>query len=279
MSVLYSILEGQKGGQAMLDKTSYLDAFHADVAALATAARRELEEPVPTCPGWTVATLVTHLIRLYAHRIKLIKLQARENTVRGFDSLDLPAQFKEWFETRPEDLSHLPPGLLELFEQTAAGLEEILRSTEPAVPVWTFWPADQTVGFWTRRMTHETAIHRWDVQQAHGIVEPIAIELARDGIDEFLDVMLHVSRQRKEPRRGNGETYHFHRTDGEGEWMVRFDAEGISVTHEHGKGDAAVRGSASDLMLFLWGRIPAGNLAVFGDASLLARFFELVPPI
>jgi uncharacterized protein (TIGR03083 family) len=263
----------------MPDKSNYLDAFHAEAAALAVAARQGLAETVSSCPGWTMATLVTHMIRLYAHRIQIVRQRARENTVRGFDGMDLPVRFKEWFEARPEDLSRLPPGLLELFEQNAAGLEETLRAVDPTVPVWTFWPADQTVGFWVRRMTLETAIHRWDAQGAHGTAGPIPAELARDGIDEFLDIMLHVARQRKEPRPGGGETYHLHRTDGEGEWMVRFDADRISVTHEHGKGDAAVRGSASDLMMFLWGRIPATSLEVFGDAALLDRFFELVPPI
>lgn len=263
----------------MPDTSDYLDAFHTEAAALAAAARPGLAEPVPTCPGWTMATLVTHMIRLYAHRIQLIRLRARENTVRGFDGLGLPAPFKEWFETRPEDLSRLPSGLLELFEQSAAGLEGILRATDPAVPVWTFWPPDQTAGFWVRRMTLETAIHRWDAQHARGAAQPISAELARDGIDEFLDIMLHVARQRKEPRPGGGEVYHLHRTDGEGEWMLRFEGGGASVAHEHGKGDVAVRGSASDLLLFLWGRIPADQLEVFGDATLLTRFFELVPPL
>jgi len=38
-----------------------------------------------------------------------------------------------------------------------------------------------------------------------------------------------------------------------------------------------VRGTASDLLLFLWGRIPASQLEVFGDAALLNRYVELVP--
>ena len=41
---------------------------------------------------------------------------------------------------------------------------------------------------------------------------------------------------------------------------------------EHAKGDVAARGTASDLLLFLWGRVPATALEVFGDAELLDRF-------
>jgi hypothetical protein len=50
------------------------------------------------------------------------------------------------------------------------------------------------------------------------------------------------------------------------------------VTREHAKGDVAVRGTASDLLLFLWGRLPGERLEVLGDASLVGRYFELVPP-
>ncbi len=128
-------------------------------------------------------------------------------------------------------------------------------------------------------MAQETAVHRWDAQAALGDPEPIEPELACDGIDEVLDVIV-PSRLRgpEDAREGHGETYHFHRTDGPGEWLVRFDAQGATVTREHAKGDVAVRGAASDLLLFLWGRLPGERLEVLGDASLLGRLFELVPP-
>ena len=70
--------------------------------------------------------------------------------------------------------------------------------------------------------------------------------------------------------RGNGETLHLHCTDGEGEWLVRLDPDGVSSSHEHAKGDVAARGTASDLLLFLYGRVDPEQLEVFGDASLLA---------
>jgi predicted lipid carrier protein YhbT len=70
---------------------------------------------------------------------------------------------------------------------------------------------------------------------------------------------------------GDG-TVHLHCTDVDGEWLfTRRDGE-ITVTAEHAKGDVAARGRASDLLLFLWGRVPATELEVFGDAALLERF-------
>lgn len=266
----------------MLDKTTYMNAFHRDVAALADAARGHMEAPVPSCPGWTVATLVTHLTGIYADRIKPVRMKAREDIVQTYEDMDLPAQFKEWFDAhfqgKDQPLSAMPPGLLELFEQTAATLETVLRETEPHEPVYTWWPPDQTVGFLQRRIALETAIHRWDAQLARGNPQPIESDLASDGVDEALDVMLTVRRELVTPRQGSGETYHFHRTDGPGEWLVRFTPDGFTVTREHARGDVAVRGPASDLFLFLWQRIPAERLEVFGDAALLDRYFELAPP-
>src|SRR5437763_7083289 len=269
----------------MLSYSPYRDAFRRDAAALATAARRGLAAPVPSCAGWTVATLVTHLTGIYAHRIKLVRVRARENVVQAYEDLDLPAAYKDWFDAHDADdaddadLSTMPPGLLELFERTAAELEAVLWSAEPDEPVWTWWPADRTAGFWQRRMAQETAVHRWDAQLAHGDPQPTEPELARDGIDEVLDVMVPMRRKWAEnPRTGTGEAYHFHCTDGPGEWLVRFEPDRVAVTREHAKGDVAVRGTASDLLPFLWQRIPADRLEAFGQAAVLDRFFDLVPP-
>jgi len=268
----------------MLDSVTYLDAIHRETAALADVARESLEVSVPSCPGWTVATLVTHLTGIYAHRIAIVGARARANTVRSYEDLNLPPEYRELFdaEFNPNAADRRPvppPGLLSLFERTAATLEATLRAAGPRETVWTWWPPDQTAGFWMRRMAQETAMHRWDTQLARGRVEPIEAELARDGIDEVFDVMVPSSRERGEQfRQGGGETYHFHRTDGSGEWLLRFEGDGMTVTREHAKADVAVRGTASDLLLFLWGRIPANTLEVLGDKALPDRYFELVPP-
>lgn len=38
-------------------------------------------------------------------------------------------------------------------------------------------------------------------------------------------------------------------------------------------------GTASDLMLFLWHRVPAEALDIHGDARLTDHYFDLVPPL
>jgi uncharacterized protein (TIGR03083 family) len=265
----------------MLDHITYRDAFHRDAAALVVAAGRGVAASVPSCPGWTVATLLTHLTGLYAYSVTLVAGRPREAAalVTRYEDLNLPREFKDWFDEDKERPSATPPGLLPLFEATVATLEAVLWSVAPQEPVWSWWPADQSAGFYQRRMVQETAIHRWDAQLAHGQAEPIAPEVAADGIEETFEVILPARRTlARVPRQGAGEIYHFHRTDGPGDWVVRFAPDGPLVTRDQARGDVALRGSASDLLLFLWQRIPADRLEVVGDATLLPRYFELAPP-
>jgi predicted lipid carrier protein YhbT len=117
-------------------------------------------------------------------------------------------------------------------------------------------------------------VHRFDAQLAAGDPQPIEHALAVDGIDEFF--MLIPFWRGASQLAGNGESMHLHATDGDGEWLVRLGADGVVVTREHAKGDVALRASASDLVLFLYGRRDASAGEVFGDAALLDRWQQLV---
>ena len=169
-----------------------------------------------------------------------------------------------------------PPGGEEnigWFEDKWRTLLETLRVADPEAETWNFTAAPNKAHFWFRRMAHETAMHRVDAELAAG--RPLAAidpELAADGIDEFLEHMV--------PMRGNpGEklqgSIHLHSSEG-GEWMIRLSPEGMTVTKEHGKGDVAVRGPASDLLMLLLNRRTAEGLEVFGDASILEQWREHV---
>lgn len=271
----------------VLDAAVYLEAYRLETSRIAAVARRGLDAPVPSCPGWTVATLVTHLAGIYTHRVALVRSRPAPPVAGSYAAPDLPEPFKLWMAYVFDDdairlhrpAPPVPAGIVELFERTAADLARTLWALDPSDPIWTWFPADQSAGFWQRRMAQETAVHRWDAELAHGTPGPIASELASDGVDEIVDVMLPMRpRWAETARRGAGERYHFHRTDGPGEWLVTFAPDGPVVTREHARGDVALRGSASDLLLWLWHRIRADRLEVFGDTALVDRFFELVPP-
>lgn len=68
---------------------------------------------------------------------------------------------------------------------------------------------------------------------------------------------------------------HLHATDGEGEWLIRFDPGDVVVESGHAKGDAAVRGPAGDLLLWLYGRVPLDDLQAFGDPGAAAALRQV----
>ena len=97
--------------------------------------------------------------------------------------------------------------------------------------------------------------------------------LASDGIDEFVHVMV-MSNLRAEEAPLSG-SVHIHCTDVDGEWLiVPTTTTEVVVTREHSKGDCAIRGSASSLLLGLWRRIPMSSLEVIGSADVAAQFLN-----
>jgi hypothetical protein len=94
--------------------------------------------------------------------------------------------------------------------------------------------------------------------------------LASDGIDEFLTHMISDVVAAASPIEGS---VHLHCTDVAGEWTVRPTvAGGLNVIREHAKGDAAIRGTASDLLLVLWRRRDLASVDVIGDIAVATRF-------
>jgi uncharacterized protein (TIGR03083 family) len=210
-------------------------------------ARAGLATAVPSCPGWSVGDLMYHMYEVQYgwHRVTA---ERRD----GFETLNLPA--------RPDD-----GALASIVEGEHVGYAAMLGAFDPTTPIST-WAGPQTFAWLIRRMAQEIAVHRVDAELAAGASTPIDAALASDGIDEFLEFFANV-------RNGsvNG-SVHIHCTDVAGEWTVLESDDGFAVTREHAKGDAAIRGAASDILLALWRRAPLSAVDVVGDADVAARF-------
>jgi hypothetical protein len=124
-------------------------------------------------------------------------------------------------------------------------------------------------------MAHETAVHRWDAQMAVALNEPIEAKLAADGVTEVLDTWLSAGK-----RRGPLDHYGvvaLRATDVAEVWNVRLRGEGLALLdtdtlldhHPHNERAVAI-GTASDLLLALYGRVPFDVLDTVGDETLLA---------
>jgi len=234
----------------------YLDAIRDNATVLVDAAETAgLDAAVPSCPEWAVADLLAHIGRV--HR------WAAANAARPPD-----AEFPGWSKEVPTPPAEERPAWV---REGASMLVDAL-SHPPETPAWS-WVPPSTIGFWQRRQAHETAMHRVDAQLAAGAPpDPIDAPLAADGIDEWLGLLGAMGLHDRFG--GAGETIHFHCTDVDGEWLVRLEKDHIDIEREHGKGDVAARGSASDLICWLQGRAPVERLEVFGEADLLARWRE-----
>lgn len=236
---------------------NYVAALRSDGEALAVAATGRLDVPVPSCPGWSMADLVVHTGKVHRDKAQVVRRGGTERFTRA----DSPAP-------GPDDL-------LDWYREGLSDLADLLAAKDPEEPAWS-WTGDHRVAFWQRRMAHETAVHRWDAQDAVGIADPIApADLAADGVGEMLEVWAPAQLQ-DGPYDGPAGSLHVHATDAPGEWLVDLAPPALRVRHEHGKADAALRGAASDLDLVLWERLPADRVAVFGDAALLASFLQWI---
>ena len=235
-----------------MDAEAYAGHVRADGEALAAAAEGNLHLPVPPCPAWTVADLVFHMGKVHAFWREIARLRLQDPS-----AVELPA--------RPAD-----ENLLDWYRAGVQEVTDVIAGADPSTPVWS-WSAQNDVAFIQRRMAHETAVHRWDAQVAAGDPQPVDATLAVDGIDEFLDLFL--GHPQMQPRLAEGsESIHLHSTDAAGEWLVDVAGGAVTVAREHGKGDAAVRATASDLLLLVWRRRPPSELEVFGDRAALDRF-------
>jgi uncharacterized protein (TIGR03083 family) len=240
-----------------LTPEQYLVALRSDGAALANAARINLDADVPSCPGWTMRDLVIHTAGVYKNRNEIVK--------------DLITEPHFTDETPPEgEEKHVA-----WFESRLAELAGTLDASDPAARAWNWSDGEQVVSFWHRRMAQETAVHRWDAQNAVGDPAPVAPDLAADGIDELLYAFMEGDRSV-----GPDRSVHIHCADPDletgGEWLVVMTEGKAGVSREHAKGDCALRGSASDLLLALWGRLPLDDVEVLGDRSTAEAMIALL---
>lgn len=271
--------------------------FRREAAAFEAAARRASaadEAPlVPSCPDWSVSDLVIHLgsvHRLVAHVIRermqeppdqmenLLAKKPSETLDLSF--LGLPEDTIDW--PRPESEPNrgpLPAGLLDWYAQGAGHLASLFAERPADEPVWTWWQ-EQTVGFWLRIQTIETAVHRWDAENALGGARPLERDLAEDTVAHSLEVMVPARRAWRSAPAGEGERYRFRQTDGTNTWTVVAEGESVHLDTDADAYDVELSATASDLALFLWNRLPADSLgSVSGHQALLERWFTLVPPV
>ncbi len=223
------------------------------------AAQGGLSAGIDTCPGWDMRDLVRHLSEIHLWAAGHV---ARRATKMWVDDLaDLSAQWPDLAVFWPDD-----EDLVDYYLKTNANLVQQLESAPADVEAMTFLPAPSPLAMWARRQAHETAIHRFDAQNAAGTLSGFEPDFASDGIDELLAAFA--------PRRSafpvdEPKTMAVHATDTGDRWYVTMGPDGIRTARGDGAADLTLAGRAADLYLAVWNRGDDGAIEPIGDRGLL----------
>ncbi len=222
------------------------DVRFADAAAEAVLAAG-WPAPVPGCPGWTLADLVHHLGEVQHFWAWVVRTRAA--TPDGYTG---PRR-------RPDD------ELLGWAMAQAAELETALAAADPADPVWT-WAPQHDVRWVLRRQCHEAVVHTVDLEQVLGEIRPIPADVGLDGLDEWLEVMVPGALPDGPPPGAHPVVLH----------AVDAGVERTLFAGSRPHPVATLRGTAGDLLLACWGRVPLEVLTVDGDGLQAAAALAAV---
>ncbi|MGW2997663.1 maleylpyruvate isomerase family mycothiol-dependent enzyme, partial [Streptomyces sp. NPDC001193] len=218
------------------------------------AAAPDLDAQVPTCPGWTLFDLVKHLgggDRFWAAIVSAGSADAPPaEAVAARAALEVPQERE---------------ALLAWLDASTQLLLDALREAGPESGCWTWWPASQspqTAGGTARHRVQETAVHTYDARLAGGAAQPLPVEVALDGVEEFLFTVCGTpSAWPHKPT-----AFDFHASEGHS-WRLTVDGDGARTTRipsptaatgdDSNAAGASVHGTASELVLYLYDRIQA----------------------
>nr|WSY57813.1 maleylpyruvate isomerase family mycothiol-dependent enzyme [Streptomyces sp. NBC_00886] len=227
----------------------------------AVASAPSLDVRVPTCPEWTLLDLVRHLGGVHRRWAATVAAGPADAPPAGTPS--------EIASTAPKEREALLAWSAESTEQLLGAL----RESGPDRGCWTWWggsQSPQTCGALARHQVQEATVHTYDAQITLGAPQPLPDEAALDGVDEFLstccagtDAWPHVPA-----------AVDYHATEGRS-WRLTLSADGARATPlptPAAPADAALHGTAGELVLALYGRIPVDSLKLDGDR----RVFDLL---
>ncbi|MEM7093328.1 MAG: maleylpyruvate isomerase N-terminal domain-containing protein [Actinomycetota bacterium] len=220
--------------------------------------------PVPSCGDWTIADLAYHLYEVQAFWVHII--DQRPAGPEAYTPPDVPAD------------------LATALRSVAGRLIDVLASADLEDAAWS-WSDDHTVGFTVRRQIHESMVHWCDgllAAPADLGLPDFDPRLAADGVDELVDVML-TGIPDWATFLPSVQFVRLHAADTDDIWTMSLgEISGTSsqtgVTYDgllaaervaddiHP--DLTIRGSALNLLLWMWGRVPVSALELVGDSEI-----------
>lgn len=227
----------------------------------AVASAPSLDVQVPTCPEWTLFDLAQHIG------------EGRRDWAATVAAGPAPAKSAaEGAPAAPRERDALLAWLAESTDQ----LLDALQKAGPDRGCWAWWETLQsshTAGAVARHQLQQMAVHTYDAQITVGAPQPLPDDVALDGVEEFLSTCVATT----SPWPHKPAAIDFHASEGRS-WRLSLSADGartarlpgtMSATAAGQDPDAAAffsaRGTANELVLSLYDRIPVDSLKTDGD--------------
>lgn len=237
-----------------MDRDQYLAAVVENGVDIARTVQTAPNKHVPSCPDWRLRNLGFHIACVMNLWAGIARRASLERRPLGFGM------------QQPEDSN-----LEQFVRAEVTALVDVLSDVSDDRPGWTWW-GDSTVRWLPRVVAIETMIHRWDATNALGKPATIASALGADGVVEFFDVWTHYA---DPPPEGLVGSFALEATDVGIRWLVNVGTSPlptIIATDAVGEASASVRGTAAELLLLLWRRLPHEALTITGNRDFVARF-------
>jgi uncharacterized protein (TIGR03083 family) len=170
-----------------------------------------------------------------------------------------------------------------LLAWSAASTQQLLDALRKAGPdrgCWTWWSTSQspqTSGAVARHQVQEVAVHTYDAQLTLGAPQPLPDEVALDSVDEFLFTCCATTDAR--PHEPAAVDYHV--TEGRS-WRLWLSADGARTARLLTPGttpaaDASARGTAGELVLAMYDRVPVDFPQLHGDRHIFDQLVAWEP--
>ena len=247
-------------GRALADYGRLLEVLQVEGELLATSALgTDPHLPVRYAEGMTLGETVRHVGSVY----RMVVAWLRSGT-------------------QPTRWQRAPIPGEPLAEYLRAGHRELmaeLRAHDPADAAPSWWPLDQTYGFWYRRLAHETIVHRYDAQDAAAemtVTGRVEDGIAFDGIDEVLSLwfthrlgVLGVT---------NAWTGRVAVVAGRRRWIAQMTETGTASwqAEPDEPADATVSTDPTGMYLWLWGRRPIRTATPSGEPVAISQLWHLL---
>ncbi|MFJ9629531.1 maleylpyruvate isomerase family mycothiol-dependent enzyme [Streptomyces sp. NPDC101175] len=232
----------------------------------AVAAAPDLDAQVPTCPDWTLLDLVQHLGTVHRRWAAIV-------AAGPADSRATPA---------PSEAPRERAELIAWSAESTRQLLDALREFGPDRGCWTWWADSQsprTSGAVARHQVQEAMVHTYDAQITAGEPQPLSEEAAVDGVEEFLFTCCATTSAWPHDLA----TVDYHATEGRS-WRLALSDAGATATPvpasapiPAGTAYASARGTAGEIVLFLYGRTYVDSLKYDGERRLFDQLIAWDP--